>query len=83
FDFSAGYPLLKLPAQDSAKRPPMQGGALGDPCTVLYDIESDPQQTTPVKNPTLEQELILEMQRIMREHHAPSELYQRFSLDSG
>jgi arylsulfatase A-like enzyme len=82
FEFTRGYPVLKLPATPEARRPPMQGGALDDAQTVLYDLETDPQQLQPIDDAVTEQRMIAALQALMRKNEAPEELYRRFGLDS-
>jgi arylsulfatase A-like enzyme len=83
FDFTGGMPLLRVPALDTARRPPMQGGALADARNVLYEVATDPAQHRPVPDTETEQRLLRAMVRIMEAHEAPSELYQRFDLPAG
>jgi len=82
FDFTRGYPLLKIPATQNAKRPPMQGGALDDAQTVLYDLKNDPQQLTPLHDTVIEQRMIGALRELMHKNQAPAELYQRFGLEA-
>ncbi len=79
FDFSKGAPLLKIPALPDAKRSPRQGG-FADPRTVLYDLATDPGQTTPVDLPDVEVKICAAIKDDMARHDAPSELYERFDL---
>ncbi len=79
-EFTRDYPVLRLPALEDASRPPMQGGALGDAATALYDVDADPGQTVPLDDPVLEAGLAQTLKRMMAEHQAPAELYTRFGL---
>ena len=65
FDFTRGYPLLKLRALDDARRPPMQGGALDDAFTVLYDLSNDPQQLQPISDSAVEQRMLQALRKMM------------------
>ena len=78
--FGNGYPLMKIPALHSAKRPPMQGGGWGDASSVLYNLKEDPGQLQPLSNPELEKSMRLAIRALLIDNHAPSELYQRFAL---
>ena len=78
--FGNGYPMMKLPALDSAKRPPMQGGEWGDAMTVLYNLQEDPLQQHPLSDSQLENTLRSAINAALLENHAPSELFQRFAL---
>ena len=79
FDFTKGAPLLKIPALADAKRSPRQGG-FADATTVLYDLESDPYQTTPISDPETERRMAKLIVSEMQSHDAPPELYARFGL---
>lgn len=78
--FSSGFPVLKLKALDTAHRPPLQGGALADAHTVVYDLASDASQASPVNDSDLEQTMIELLVAAMKANHAPEELYARFGL---
>lgn len=79
FDFTKGMPLLKVPALPDAKRSPRQGG-FADTDTVLFDMEADPQQMTPIRDEAAESRISKAIVAEMRRHDAPQELYQRFDL---
>jgi len=79
FNFT-DMPVLKIPALNGAKRPPMQGGGFNDTETVLYDLATDPGQTTPITAPDTEAALCAAIARTMQAHDAPPELYARFAL---
>ena len=81
FDFT-GVPVLKVPALPHAKRPPMQGGGFADTDTVLYDLSTDPGQTTAVRDSDTEARLTGAIVTEMRRHDAPPELYARFGLET-
>lgn len=80
FDFTQGMPVLKIPAIEGAKRPPMQGGGFDDTQTVLYDLVADPDQNAPFRDPDIEARFCAEIASQMRAHDAPPELYARFDL---
>lgn len=79
-DFSNGYPVLKIKALDSARRPPMQGGALADADNNLFNVNKDPLQLSPLTDESLEQYFLTAMHRLLIEHGAPGELLSRFDL---
>ena len=81
FKFTKGFPLLRLPALNSARRPPMQGGKFKDPNTVLYDLEADPSQSDPISDPQVEGRLIDLMKQIMQRNEAPPEAYKKLGFD--
>ena len=72
FGFSKGCPLLKLPAKP---RPPESDRHL------LFDIENDPQQQTPLDDARVEAEMIAHMKRLMTEAQAPPEQFVRMGLE--
>lgn len=82
FDFTKGAPVLKIPALTDAKRSPTQGG-FSETRTVLYDLESDPQQMKPFRDAELETIFCAAIVAEMNRHNAPSELYGRFDLEVG
>ena len=78
FDFMRGFPVMKLPARRHPNRG--QGSLIEDTQTVLYDLQNDPGQMTPISDPTVEQRLTEEMIRIMQSHEAPPEAYERLDI---
>ncbi len=81
FRFTGDYPVLRLPALDSARRPPMQGGGpWGDAASVIFDVTADPDQTMPVCDPAIETRLTALMRQMMVDSEAPTELSRRFAL---
>ena len=46
----------------------------------LFDIKSDPAQTTTLDDPVSEQQMIDKMLRVMKENDAPEEQYERLGL---
>ena len=78
--FANGYPVLKLKALDTARRPPMQGGALADARTVLFDLQQDAGQANPVNENAATDRLISAMQQCLTDNNAPTELFSRFGF---
>ena len=60
----------------------MQGGGIADCVNVLYDLQTDPGQTTPLDDPEVEARLIARMVEMMAENEAPPEAYRRYGLPS-
>jgi len=56
------------------------GDTLEDCQTVLYDIENDPKQVKPIKNPNTEKRLNELIALEFARHDAPLELYTHFGL---
>ncbi len=80
FDFTKGAPTLKVPALPDAKRSPRQGG-FAETKTVLYDLNADPHQMSPLEAPEIEERMRELIVKEMKAHDAPSELFARFGLD--
>jgi arylsulfatase A-like enzyme len=81
FDFTKGVPLLRVPVTD---RSPMYGnygpGALLESDTRLYDLEADPGQEKPIRQPEVEARLTSLMVDLMRANDAPPEAFDRLKL---
>ena len=54
---------------------------LVDCSTRLFDLEGDPNQLAPTKDPVVERRLVRQMVGIMQANDAPRELYARFDLE--
>ena len=48
--------------------------------TLLFDLQSDPKQEHPIKDPEVEQHMIAHLMRLMQENDAPPEQFQRLGL---
>lgn len=72
--FSKGVPVLKLPA-----RPWMNPYPYG---TLLFDLETDPDQATPLNDPVLEARMRKLLIRELQRHDAPAEQFERLGLDA-
>lgn len=72
FGFTKNCPMLKFPAL-----------AFGNPWshgTLLFDLDTDPEQTQPLDDPQTERRMAELLVRLMRENEAPAEQYQRLGL---
>ncbi len=78
--YADGYPVMKIRALDNARRPPMQGAALAQAQSVLYDLHTDPQQQSPITDQQLHDYMIDGLIMMMKINNAPPELYTRFGL---
>jgi arylsulfatase A-like enzyme len=70
--FSKGCPVLKFPAW-----------GLGNPWshgTLLFDLETDPDQERPIQDDALELRMADFLVRLMRDNDAPAEQYERLGL---
>ncbi|XWN31595.1 MAG: sulfatase [Devosia sp.] len=80
FHFTKGVPLLRIAHRSKANTkthsyhfPEM----MEDTHTVVYDLEMDPGQTTPVDDPSVVERLNGELFRLMEENDAPPEVIAR------
>jgi hypothetical protein len=81
FDFTKGMPVMRIDALADAKRIPIQDGQdFGDVGTALYDLEADPGQRHPLRDPATERRLCTCIEAVLRTHDAPEELYGRYGL---
>jgi hypothetical protein len=81
FDFTKGMPVMRIDALADAKRIPAQDGQdFGDVGTALYDLETDPGQRHPLRDPAIERRLCACTEAVLRAHDAPEELYGRYGL---
>jgi arylsulfatase A-like enzyme len=75
FSFSKGCPLLKLPARAWMNPHPFG--------TLLFDLESDPGQDSPLDDPEVEARMVRLLTELMAANDAPAEQYERLGLVSG
>lgn len=82
FGFTKGCPLLKIPTVP--KFPGigryLEPGFFQDTDTVLYDLERDPGQMYPIRDPEVEARLTDLMVSLMKDTEAPPEAYVRLGL---
>jgi arylsulfatase A-like enzyme len=76
FSFTKGCPVLKTKSQ--YKLP--GGESFAQVETLLFDLQNDPQQKSPIINPEIENRLVKEMIKLMRWNDAPQEVYDRYGL---
>lgn len=81
FGFTKGVPLLKVPVIESSPMYRNYGpGCLLDRETVLFDLETDPDQLTPCTDPAVERRLERLMVELMDANEAPPEAFARLGL---
>jgi arylsulfatase A-like enzyme len=73
FSFTRDCKVMKIPSP----RPALW---LSNLQTMLFDLQSDPKQETPLKDPAVEARMIEHAKRLMREVDAPAEQYERLGL---
>ncbi|WP_231571098.1 hypothetical protein [Gordoniibacillus kamchatkensis] len=72
FAFTKGVRTLKIPA--ASYIPAHRFG------TLLYDLAGDPRQEQPIQDAAAEETMIGHMVRLMKQHDAPPEQYERLGL---
>jgi len=81
FSWSKSVPLLKVPV---IHRSPMYQnygpGCLLEDDTRLYDLQTDPGQTTPIQDGAVEERLAQWMVDLMKANDAPAEAFSRLAL---
>ena len=80
FDFTKGVPLLRIAHKSKADTKTHSyhfPEKMEDTNTVLYDLETDPGQTTPLDDPAVIRRLNEALFRMMAENDAPAETVQR------
>ena len=73
FRFTKGCRVLRVPAQPFMQKPYELG-------TLLYDLETDPDQRKPIRDAAIEQRMLALMTKLMHENDAPPEQYQRLAI---
>jgi arylsulfatase A-like enzyme len=74
FSFSKGCRTMKIPGRMWAN-PAWYG-------TLLFDLETDPQQNHPIQDPAIEKKMIDLLVRLMKENDSPAEQFTRLGLDA-
>ncbi|WP_336057132.1 sulfatase [Nitratireductor sp. CH_MIT9313-5] len=83
FDFTKGVPVLGIDATRDAKRVPNNDGlGFGDPGTRLFDLDADPRQQSPVEKAEVSAALYGHLERELRIHDTPAEVYRWYDLNS-
>lgn len=80
FDFTKNAPTLRIAARMGSDRSPLKGSSVEDKTTALFDLHTDPGQTTPIHDAEVVADLTQKMIRIMHDHDAPGEAFRRLGL---
>lgn len=80
FDFTKGARVLKVRLDPSNNQLGQDGHALGDAQSALYDLVSDPEQTTPISDVKTIERLNAAIQEHFHRHDVPDEIYAHFGL---
>ena len=77
FRFTKECPTLKIPAPGGL---PGHEPITPDLPTMLFDVEKDPGQATPISDPAVEAKMVDALRGLMEECDAPAEQYERLGL---
>ena len=81
FDFTKGVQVMRIPAREWAARPPVQDEVgFADVGTRLYRLTDDPRQERPLSDPEVETRMIRLIERELRRHDAPPEIYENYGF---
>jgi hypothetical protein len=86
FDFTKGVPLLRIAHRSKADTRTHSyhfPEKMEDTTTVLYDLERDPAQSTPISDPEVEARLRGALFRMMEANDAPREAVARMEESIG
>ncbi|WP_114284015.1 sulfatase [Candidatus Halocynthiibacter alkanivorans] len=83
FDFTKGVPLLKIRMDPKNSQVGADGTSLAECESVLFDLDADPAQETPLSDPTTVDRLTAQISGHFAQHDAPKELYAHFGLAPG
>ena len=78
FSFTKGCRLLKIKNQEKKEYLDENGEHPYE--TLLFDLEKDPGERSPISDPALESYFRKEIARLMKENDAPAEQYERMGL---
>lgn len=73
FSFTKGLQTLRIPAKEKYKGVNQSGN-------LLFDLQTDPQQESPLDDPTTEARMIALLIRLLIENDAPAEQFERLGL---
>lgn len=77
FSFTKGSPVMQIEAISEPSGDMSLKTTLG---SALYDLKEDPSQLNPIHDPAVEERLITNMIRLMKENDAPKEQFIRLGL---
>ena len=77
FSFTKGTPLMRIDSVSDKSGDTTLENNLG---TALYDLKNDPKQEHPIRDSVVEERMISNMIRLMKENDAPSEQYIRLGF---
>jgi hypothetical protein len=77
FSFTKSCPVMKIPTHQS-----MAGNNARLKQTALWDLHTDPTQTQPCLDATVEARLLASLDTLLREYDAPLEQWERLGLET-
>lgn len=81
FSFTKGCPVMRIRGGYGIRTLGFPPKSLMEYGTLLYDLETDPQQEHPLDDQETEERMIRAMVRLMKENDAPGEQYVRLGLE--
>lgn len=81
FSFTKGCPVMRIRGGYGIRTLGFPPRSLMEYGTLLYDLETDPQQEHPLDDPETEERMIRAMVQLMKENEAPEEQYVRLGLE--
>ncbi len=82
FGFTKGCPMMKIKGGYGISTLGFPPRCLMDYGTLLYDLETDPEQNHPIHDPEVEERMIQNMVKLMKQNEAPEEQYTRLGLEA-
>lgn len=82
FGFTKGCPMFKIKGGYGIRTLGFPPRSLMEFGTLLYDLKEDPKQEHPMNDPEIEERMIRNMIRLMKEDEAPEEQYVRLGLEA-
>jgi hypothetical protein len=73
FPFTKGCRTMKIDARGANVNPYVYG-------SLLFDLEKDPAQENPIKDPEIEKRMVRLMINLMKKNHSPEEQFERLGL---
>lgn len=80
FSFTKGLKVLSVPGTEKIATMGFPPSTLFDGGNMLFDVEADPGQLSPLDDPETEERMVKAMIRLMEENDAPKEQYTRLGL---
>lgn len=81
FSFTKGCPVMRIRGGYGIRTLGFPPKSLMEYGTLLYDLETDPEQEHPLDDPETEERMIRAMVQLMKENEAPEEQYVRLGLE--